>query len=239
MANDVTLPLDYQNYMCGFVTSNGTQCKILVDKNAPAVMALVTGETALPGEASVRQRIYTGGVRVIDGTISSTDGTARSLLVFEGVETTLFTNMGVPTITGQNVITRTVGSNITDGYRVGDSLMGFGHTTAANDGVATVLTAVTATTLTVNGTPWTNETIASTYRLFRVIQRTRIAVALNSGNTDSAPNVAMFGSSQTQDKTMDTTGTSLGATGALIVGMQAAISALPAQILVQCKAARY
>jgi len=202
-------------------------------------MAPVSGETALPGEATVRQRVYTGGVRVIDGSICSSDGTTRSLLVYEGVETTLFANMGAPTITGQNVINRTAGSFIAEGYKAGDQVMGFGHATASNDGEAVIVTAVAASTLTVNGTPFTNETIASTYRLFRTVQKTRIGIPFNSGNTDSAPSVLLFGASQTRDKSVDTSGVSLGSTGALIVGMQAAISALPAQVYVQAKAARY
>lgn len=239
MALDVTLPLDYQNYTVSFTAGNGTQCKILVDKNPPVVMAAITGETALPGAASPRQRIYTGGAGVIDGSIASSDGTARSVLVYEGVETSVFANLGAPTITGQNVLNRTAGSFITDGYKIGDQVMGFGHATAANDGVGVVVTAVAAITLTVNGVPFTNETMPSTYRLFRTVQKTRIGIPLNSGNTDSAPSLPLFGGGQSQDKSVDTSGASPGAVGALIVGMQAAVSVLPAEVNVQAKAARY
>jgi hypothetical protein len=240
MAIDVTLPLDYQNYAASFTTTNGTQCKILVDKNPPSVMATITNENPLPNEPSVRQRVYTGGVRVIDGTVSSTDGTARSLLVYEGIETTLFANMGAPTITGTNALNRTAGSFVTDGYSAGDQVMLFGDTVnAANNGAALIVTAVASGALTFNGTLLTNETCAAGLRVFRTLQRTRVPVAINSGNTDTAPSVTLFGGAQSQDKTVDTSGISLGNTGALIVGMLAAISALPAQVMVQAKAARY
>jgi len=81
--------------------------------------------------------------------------------------------------------------------------------------------------------------MSATYRLFRTVQKTRIGIPLNSGNSDSAPSIPLFGSGQTQDKSVDASGVSLGASGALIVGMQAAISVLPAQVYVTAKAARY
>lgn len=228
-------------WSCGFVAADGTQTKILVDETAAQVLAAISGETALPGEASVRQRILMGGCRVIDGSISSSDGTARSLLIYLGRVLSRTSDFGATlTVTGTNTFNRASGSFITDGWRTGDGVMPFGMTTAANNGVGGVVTSVTASALTVNGTPYTNETMPSTARLVRVSHRTRRGIPISSGNTDTAPAVALMGGTQDPaSAALPDTGYSLGAEDVLIVGMVAAVSALPANVQVHAVTARY
>lgn len=229
-------------WSCGFVAADTTQAKILVDETAAQVMAAISGEAALPGEGTtIRQRILHGGCRVIDGSISSTDGVAKSLLIWLGRVLSRTSDFGATlTITGQNVFNRASGSFLTDGWRAGDTVMPFGMTTAANNGVAGLVTTVTALALTVNGTPYTNETMPATARLIRASQRTRRAIAINAGNADAAPAVALMGGSQDPAAAaLPDTGYSLGDVDVLIASMAATISALPARIDVHATTARY
>jgi len=228
-------------WSCGFVAADTTQAKILVDETAAQVLPAISGETAIPGESAVRQRILMGGCRVIDGSIASTDGTARSLVIWLGRVLSRASDFGgTLTVTGTNAFNRATGSFITDGWRAGDTVMPFGMTTAANNGVAGVVTTVTATVLTVTGTPYTNETMPTTARLIRVSQRTRRAVAISSGNTDTAPPVVLMGGTQDPaSAALPDTGYSLGDIDVMIVGMAATVSALPASVQVQAITARY
>lgn len=228
-------------WSCGFVAADATQAKILVDETPATVLAAISGETALPGESAVRQRLLMGGCRVIDGSIASTDGTARSLLIWLGRVLSRVSDFGATTtVTGTNAFNRASGSFIIDGWRAGDIVMPFGMTTAANNGVAGVVTTVTATVLTVNGAPYTNETMPTTARLIRASHRTRRGIPLSSGVTDAAPPVALMGGAQDPaTPALPDTGYSLGDIDVMIVGMAAAVSALPASVQVQAVLARY
>lgn len=238
---DPTYPGYWRKWSCGFVAADGTQAKILVDETPAQVLAAISGETFVPGESAVRQRILQGGCRVIDGSIASTDTNAKSMLFFVGRVLSRTSAFGATlTVTGQNVFNRASGSFITDGWQVGDTVMPFGMTTAANNGVAGIVTAVTALALTVNGTPYTNETMPSTARLIQAAQRTRRAIAISSGNTDSAPAVALLGGTQDPAAaSLPDTGLSLGDVDVLIAAMVAAVAALPAVITAHAIAARY
>ncbi len=224
-----------------FIAATGTLGKILCDVTPAAVAAAVTGETSLPGETQVRQRVRTGGQRIIDGVVSSTDGSARSMLFYIGTQMTKQADMGgTSTITGSNTFNRASGSFIADGWKVGDGVMPFDMATAANNGVLGIVTTVTSTTLVVNGTPYTNETMPAGSRIFRVELRTRKGIPINSGNTDSAPPVPVLGGSQDPSQLPPPdTGISLGPDGALIAAMVAAVSALPAQVSVTGHSALY
>lgn len=237
---DPQLPGAWKEWIQTFTATSTTLAKVLADVTPAQVVASVSGENPVPGEASTRQRVLTGGQRVIDGSIASTDGTARSALLYVGRQASLFANMGTVTTTATNAINRTVGSFLADGYSVGDAIMLFGAVTGAMNGLLLVVTGVTATVLTVNGTPLTNETEAAGFRIFRVAQRTRRGVPLNSGNTDAAPAVVLLGG--TQDPATffpPDLGLSLDADGALIVSMVATISALPAQVTFHAISALY
>ncbi len=231
---DGTLPGYWNNNTVSFTAASTTSAKILVDVSPAQVVAAISGETALPGESTVRQRVLTGGCRVIDGKATSSDSVARALLVYEGVQTSLYANMGTvaTTATTNSTITRTVGSFITDGFQIGDNIMVFGAVSAANNGMIAIVTGVAAGTLTLSGTTAISvaETQSAGFRIIRVGAAYRKPVAITAGTDGTTAPVPIIGG--TLDPRTDTTGISLGANGMLIVGMQATISALPAVVSV-------
>lgn len=240
---DPQLVGSWKEWAANFTAAATTQAKILCDVTPALVIPAISGETAIPGESGIRQRVRTGGQRIIDGAISSTDGTARSVLFYIGTQMTKQADMaGTSTVTTSNTFTRGAGTNtfLTDGWQVGDGAMPFNMATAANNGVLGIVTSVTATTLVVNGAPYTNETMPTGSRIFRVQQKTRKGIPLNSGNTDTAAPVPLLGG--TQDPTAllgSDIGLSLGPDGALILAMFAAVSALPAQVSAWASSALY
>lgn len=248
---DPQLPGAWRLWQASFTTTNAALAKILADVTPATLLnpstTLVGGtEVAIPGESGIRQQILRGGQRVYDGSISSTDSSNRSMQFFFGRETTLFADMVSGSITGTNTLNRTGGSFITDGWKVGDHAMffstnGVGITTAANEGIqGLVVTAVTALTLVFNGTLLTNESVAAGFRVFKVSRKTQRAIPLNAGNGDAIPPVQLLGGGQDPSAfPAPDIGWGLGAKDAIIVGMTAAISALPAQVDVNALAALY
>lgn len=248
MSNILNVPRGYKQFTTSLTVNNTTLGKILVDCQAPAVVAAISGETALPGESSVRQRILEGGVRIIGGSISSTDGTARSILIYIGecLTTQDTTNTGVLALTTGS-ITRVNGSFITDGWKIGDAVMVFGPTTAPNVGSATAgntglilpVATVAAGTLTVPAASFTADAaLPAGARLFRVALRTRRAVAITAGYADATPAVALLGGTQDPaTASLPDAGWELGAANALIVAMVANISAIPARIDIMAEGA--
>jgi len=243
---DPQLPGAWKLWTASFSTTNAALAKILADVTPGEVQAAITNENPVPGEQAVRQRVLTGGQRIFDGGIASTDGTNRSGVLYLGRQTSLFVNMGTVSTSGTNALNRSTGSFITDGYRIGDACMffgtlGVGIPTAANEGIQNlVVTGVTATVLTFSGTLLTSESMAAGFRVFRVARLTQRQVPLNAGNGDALPCVQLLGGSQQpQAFAAPDTGLSLGADEALIVAMTAAISALPAHVDWHAIAARY
>ena len=227
---DAQLPGKWKTYESSITVNESTRAKILVEESQPVVLPAISGETALPGESAVRQRVLSGGQRVFDGSFSSTDGVAKSVLIWIGTVLTRQANMGVASVTGTNAINRTTGSFLTDGWKAGDGVMMFDAPTAANNGVLGIVTAVTALALTCNGTPFTNETL-TTVRVLRVALRTRRGVPINAGNTDSAPAVQLIGGAQDPSAFLSPdTGISLDENSVIAYSAVAALSALPAQI---------
>lgn len=235
MAIDAQLPLQWMDYECVFTITNAALAKILVDAAPPRILAAITGELGAP------QRVLTGGQRVVDGGFASNDGTARDIYIYTGKQMSLYADMGAPTITGSNTINRTGGGSfITEGWQIGDAAMLFGATNTANNGLLLVITGVSASALTVNGVPLTNETLPVGARVIRVARRTTKNLPLNAGNTNGAPAIPLFGG--TQDPAAlppPDTGMSLSKDGVIICAMTAAISALPAQVFCHAKAALY
>jgi hypothetical protein len=231
-----TYPGYWLNRSESFTITNGTLSRILVDVSPAQVVSVISGETALPYgntvEPSVRQRVLTGGCRIVDGAICSTDATARNMNLYMGELVTSLSS-GTNTVTGTNAINRASGSFITDSWVIGESLMMFNTATNANNGLLVQITGVTATTITVNGTALTNDAgLSASTRLFRVALRGNRAIAASSGSNGTTANVALFGGALDSSSAPIQTdvGVYLGATGALIVGMAAAISALPARV---------
>lgn len=243
---DPNFPAFAKIFMVGFIASDAALMKILIDKQAPLVLPAVTNENAAPGETAVRQRVLLGGGRVVDGNIYSTDTVAKILHLSVGTEFNGIVNsvggltLGAPTITATNIINRTTGSFLTaadnNGYawRPGDIVVPFGATTAANNGQVGIITAVAALTLTVNGTPWTNETpSAGTFRLIRAAQRHAKTIAITAGSIGTVPPVPLMGGTQDPaNAAVPDTGLELGVYDMLLANLAAATSALPAHIQV-------
>lgn len=236
---DAQLPGKWKTYESAVTINEGARAKILVEESQPVVLPVISGELPVPGELTVRQRVLSGGQRVFDGSFSSTDSVARSVLIWIGTTLTRQANMGVASVTTNNTINRTSGSFITDGWKLGDSAMIFDAPTAANNGNLSVVTAVTSLTLVFNGAGLTNETL-TTVRVMRVALRTRRGVPLNSGNADSAPAVLLLGGSQDPSSfPAPDTGISLDENSVIAFSAVAALSALPAQIMACASSALY
>jgi hypothetical protein len=214
----------------GFIAADSTLAKVLVEPQAGAAVA---GTSPL----------YFGGASVIDGTISSTDSADKEVMLYAGqVMTTQETTATGVMATTTGTITRINGSFITDGWRVGDTVMLFCPANAARvagvDGVLGIVTTVAALTLTVNGTPFTASTpLVAGMRACRMHAQARIAVPLGSGTVAGAASVALVGNGA--DGSTITTEMKLGPTDLLAVAMAAATSALPATVNVDATIARY
>lgn len=243
MAIDGTLPLSWDNAAVSFIAANGAQAKILVDVNAPQVVAAIAGEVALPYETATRQRILQGGTRVIDGLASSSDSVARDLLIYTAQQASLYANMGVvnTTATANSTVTRTVGSFIVDGFQVGDQVMAFGAVSNANNGTVAVVTGVAALTLTLNGVAAISvaEVQGAGFRLLRLAGAVRKPLAIAAGTNGTTGAVALIGGNLDPRTDNAPYGIMLGANGILVAAMQAAVSALPAVVSVSAHFGRY
>ncbi len=233
--------------------TQGTRARVLVD-HSPGGLRLpdsalieTPGGTAPPGAPMVTR----GGQRIIGGTITSTDASAKDILIYRGTTLTSQATAitGVLQAATQSTIGRAAGSFILDGWRIGETVMPFGpgpvgladhgnsdYTSVpallANAGVLAIVTGVTSTTLTVNGTPLTVETMAGC-RLVRVSQVARITIAANSGNAAATPSVALVGNANEADingLSAADRGLSLGPSDVVAVAAQAPLSGLPAYI---------
>jgi hypothetical protein len=227
MALDATLPQLWSSRSISLTVTDSTRAKVLVDKQIAAGNLL-------------------GGFRIIDGQVASTDGTARSLIVWQGEELTLAADMGTASIATTSTITRSAGDFLANGWKPTDSAMllhgpiGPYAGTAANYGTLLQVTAVAAGTLTFNGTPLTAETMQAGSRIVRVAQRTRLAIAINAGNADATPPVPlMTGTQNPSSAALPDTGWQYGDNSLVMVSVAAAISALPARIDVIASIGRY
>jgi hypothetical protein len=228
MSQAQTLAGAYQTYSASITAANGTQGKILVPRSPQGAINAAAPDLALMG-----------GCRLIGGQITSSDSAARSIQVLIGHRTLVTTN-AVLTIGSSSTIVRSSGSflntastsvdNNGPGWQVGDQAMLFWLSSGANNGVVVTITGVSATTLTVNGTPLTADTAPGvTAELYRVSLRTVQSVAIGAGNTSTVPPAQLFGSSQDVDlAAQPDRGIQFGPDDVLIVASTAAISALPA-----------
>lgn len=230
----MTTPL-YSAVPAGFITaiaaliaSQGTQARVLVDAQ-PA-----TAATAL-------SPLYMGGATVIDMVATSTDAAAKDLVLWQGSVLTTVGGSTSTATTTTSTATRASGSFITDGWTPGDLLMVFSPfgtaATSGVDGVLGIVTAVAAGTLTVNGTPFSAQTLPTGARLCRVFQIERATVAASAGTNGSTPSVALLNNGQ--DGSVMRYERKLGPADLIAVGAQAAVSALPAVITVGAQVARY
>jgi len=204
----------FANIAEAFTSANGTTARVVQD--------------VTPASGTL-----TGGCRVFDLVASSTDASARSINVYVGVVLTTqsASSTGALAVTTQNTLSRAAGSFIAEGWRVGQSVMvaaPAGLSANGSDGLLGIVTAVNASTLQVNGTPFTNETLGAGSRLIKVAFRQQVSVGSNAGTLNS--NASLLGSGN--DTSKDPSGIELGANGVLIAALATAVSALPAQVFI-------
>lgn len=121
----------------------------------------------------------------------SSDAGINNVTVSVGMVTTLGSAMGVGTFVdgggGSDTITRTTGSFVDDGWKVGDVLISQGATTLTNDFLG-ILTGVAATTLTfATATIGAGEVLLSTTKLYRSNVLSIQAVAATAGTDPAVP----------------------------------------------------
>lgn len=218
-----------------FTVTNGTVAKVLVDQ-IPAANA----SGSLPP--------YYGGGTLIDLTATSTDAATKNVILYVGTVLTTQDSTGTGTITtgSQNTLTRAAGSWIADGWEVGAMAMiftaaGTAQVATGIDGLPLIVTGVTATLLTFNGTPLAAgaNVLTSGTRILAVADKSQTPVTANAGN-GTVPNVRLLGTNASQqDNSAVTTELKFGADNMLIAAMAAAVAALPAQVKLLPSITRY
>ena len=212
-----------------FIAADTTKLKVVVDTQPAAA-------------ASGTQPLKQGGCTVIDAVATSNDSSAKELQLWVGdVRTTVDTTATGVAATTTSTITRVNGSWVTDGFRVGMLVALFAPLTLdANncDGVVGTITTITATTITVNGTPFTaNAAIPNGTRVCAMSPHYRVSIPANSGLSATVPNVGLLDNGL--DSSEIRSELKLGTTNILAAGLGATASALPAYVNVRASIARY
>lgn len=163
----------------GFGNGTGTLLRVLVDG------------ANYPANSAATPPLY-GGATLIDLNATSTDASARDLLLYEGrTATTQGAGTTGALSTTLNTIVRAIGSWITDGWRVGQGvvlLTPVGLAEDAQTGIFAVITGVTATTLTLATNALTvNAGLAAGTRVVRARPLGRTAVAIQQGTASGTP----------------------------------------------------
>lgn len=216
---------------CSFIASDGTKAKLVADV------------TASQAGSGTQPRLI-GGSSVIDLTVTSTDAAAKEVIAWYG---TVYTTAGGATGTLSTTISsivRASGSFISDGWVPGDLAMMFAPTVrgsaiaaGANDGILGIVTAVSATALSVNGSPFSATTVAATTRICRMAHGFRAAIPALSGSSAAVPNVTLLNNGN--DASLLKYEKKLGADDVVALSMGSAVSALPAYISVEAVLALY
>lgn len=207
-----------------FTVTNSTVAKILVDQ-IPAA----TASGSLPP--------YYGGGTLIDLTATSSDASDKDVIIYVGTVLTTQDPVSTGSITtgAQNSLTRGSGSWIIDGFEVGALAMiftaaGTAQVVTGIDGIPLIVTGVTATALTFNGTPLAAgaNVLTTGTRICAVADKARVTVTADAGN-GTVPNVCLLGN-PAYDNSMVTSELKFGPENLLIAAMASAVSALPAQV---------
>lgn len=214
-----------------FIAANGIAAKIVVDTQPAQAAGTYTNQLG-------------GGCTVLDLITVSSDSVARDVAVALGIVATTQSPSatGIIATPNSNTITRASGSFITDGFRVGDSVVVFAPASLAPntavDGIVATVTAVVDLSLTFNGTPFGVLTpFAAGTRIMRVAPAFVATIPASAGSSSSVPNENLLGNGL--DKAILRTELKLGATTALFVYPVVAVSALPASLSVSARIARY
>lgn len=224
---NAAVPAAFQNGVANLIAADGTQAKVLVDALAAAA-------------ATATSPLFFGGGSVIDITATSTDAAAKDVILWLGqVLTTVGGSTGTAAAT-TSTLTRTTGDFVADGWRPGDLVMCFnaaGVARQATDGVLGIVTGVAATTLTVNGTPFSALTLSSGCRICRMSYQFRATVAANAGTNGTSASVNLLNNGN--DGAVLRYEKKLGLNELLAISAASAVSALPAYLNVSADVARY
>lgn len=156
-------------------------------------VAIAAGHTTRPVRAV---RAGASGSRIHQMVLTTNDAGANTVVLYHAQQMTLQSAMTVGAhVDGggsSDTITRTAGSFITDGWKVGDLLFVHGSTTLAND-FLTRITGVTATTLTfATGTTAANENLPTGAILYKASALGTVAVAANAGVSSGVPSIDLI-----------------------------------------------
>lgn len=220
--SDFSVPVLDGGDVLSFVNANGTTARVLVDQH-PASVAVGSATTV-------------GGVRITDIIISSNDSVTdyvalweSKLLTTQGQAASVV--YGTANTTGAitattTTLTRATGDWRIDGWKIGDHVMVFAPRNGAanaSDGVAGIVSAVTATVLTVSASTFSAETLLTGSHIFRVARRSNTAVEAGSGYTAGTSPIRVLGNTE-DDQSNDANGISIGPNDVLIASMQVAVS---------------
>lgn len=221
------VPAAFKNAIATLIAADGTSAKVLVD-------------TAAAAAATATSPLFYGGSTAIDITATSTDTVARDLILWLGqVITTVGGSTGTASTTAGG-ITRTTGDFVAEGWKPSELVMLFNASSSArqaNDGVVGIVTGVTATTLTVNGTPFSATTLATGVRICRMSYQFRAPIPANSGTNGASASVNFINNGN--DGSVLRYEKKLAANELLAVSVASAVSALPAYINVNADVALY
>ena len=229
------LPSDFDHPYCNasFIAADGTKAKVVVFPQAAKAVNQDGGNSPL----------RYGGCAIVDLTATSSDGTARDFRMWIGTALTTQETTATGTIsTTASTIVRANGNWISDGFRPGMRVGCFAPTGVAEnagvDGIFGTITAVTATTLTVDGAPYAVLAAlgAGTY-ICAMNPSFVFAVAINAGNTNAVKNTTVLGNGN--DAGLVTDRLTLGPKSLVAVQPLVAVSALPAVISFDAEIARY
>lgn len=217
-----------------FTVTNGTVAKILVDQ-IPAA----TASGSLPP--------YYGGGTLIDLTATSSDSADKDVIFYIGTVLTTQdpTSTGSITTGAQNSLTRGSGSWITDGFEVGALAMiftaaGTAQVVTGIDGIPLIVTGVTATVLTFNGTPLAAgaNVLTTGTRICAVADKSRTTILAGAGNSTGVANARLL-ANPIYDNSVVTSEVKFGPDNILAIAMASTVSALPAQIKLTPSIGRY
>lgn len=215
----------------GIAAATGTILKRLVSPLAAAVAASPAPQ-------------YYGGQRLLDLVASSTSAGAEAFALWEGKVLTTQDAAGTSTMaTTSTTITRITGSFITDGWEVGQVASCFppdgSQTIGANEGLLALVTAVSATTLTVAaiGTAMASANLASGSIVAAMGQKFQFNVAANSGNATGTANVVVL--NHANDNAALTTEMKFGPTSFLAIKANATVAVSPAVVMFTGVVERY
>ena len=228
------MPAKFSNaLMASFIASDGTAAKLLVDQSTNVSAATTTAPKIC------------GGCTLMDLTASSTDSVGKDFQFYDGtVLSTVGASTGTVTFTS-STIARAVGSWITDGWTPGDLVMSFSLTAAGiatarvagQDGVLGIVTGVTATTITVNGTPFTAGAAPSGMRICQVAPLYRATIPAGAGQNPTIQSLKLLGSGF--DGSTMKLERKFGPNDIFAVAPVTAVSALPAVVAFAPKIALY